>query len=104
MPLPREPAGLFVPDRLSALLPALTRLSRGIEKESLRVNADGTLALTPHPPGLGSALTHPNVTTDFSESQLELITGVSTSAEACIAEITRIHQAVYRHLGDEVLW
>jgi glutamate--cysteine ligase len=73
-----------VPDRLTALLPMLTQLSRGIEKESLRVHPDGTLALTPHPAALGAALTHPHVTTDFSESQLELITGVSSSAEACV--------------------
>jgi len=53
-------------ERLRALAPALPRLLRGIEKESLRVRPDGSLALTPHPAGLGSALTHPHVTTDFS--------------------------------------
>src|SRR5215468_11232143 len=82
----------------------LAGLKRGIEKESLRVRNDASLATTPHPAGLGSALTHPNVTTDFSESQLELITGVNTSAEGCIAELTAIHQAVYRAIGDELLW
>ena len=56
----------------------LTAIRRGIEKESLRVGPDGMLADTPHPAGLGSALTHPHITTDFSESQLELITGVHT--------------------------
>ena len=56
-------------------------LRRGIEKESLRVQADGSLALTPHPTSLGSALTHPHITTDFSESQLELITGVHADAD-----------------------
>lgn len=82
----------------------LVGLKRGIEKESLRVRPDGTLATTPHPAPLGSALTHPLVTTDFSESQLELITGVQTNAEACIEELTQIHQAVYRAIGDELLW
>jgi glutamate--cysteine ligase len=82
----------------------LTQLARGIEKESLRVRPDGMLALTPHPAALGAALTHPQVTTDFSEAQLELITGVSTSAEACVDEITRIHRAVYQALDDEMLW
>jgi len=38
----------------------------GIEKESLRTQPSGALALTPHPLALGSALTHPNITTDFS--------------------------------------
>jgi glutamate--cysteine ligase len=94
-----------VEKRLRALAPgALGSLRRGIEKESLRVRPDGALAQTPHPAGLGSALTHPHVTTDFSESQLELITGVHAGAEACLEELTQIHQVVYRNIGDEVLW
>jgi glutamate--cysteine ligase len=92
-------------DRLNALpKEVLTNLRRGIEKESLRVRPDGALATTPHPARLGSALTHPLVTTDFSESQLELITGVHPSPEACLNELTEIHQAVYRAIGDELLW
>jgi len=91
--------------RLRALPPALLRgLLRGIEKESLRVNADGTLALTPHAAALGSALTHDHITTDFSESQLELITGVHDSVSGCLDELTRIHQFVHRNIGDETLW
>jgi glutamate--cysteine ligase len=82
----------------------LRGMRRGIEKESLRVRPDGTLAQTLHPPALGAALTHPHITTDFSESQLELITGVHASVEACLEELTYIHQVVYRHIGDEVLW
>ncbi|MBV8468482.1 MAG: glutamate--cysteine ligase [Burkholderiaceae bacterium] len=84
-------------DRLRGML-------RGVEKESLRANADGTLALTPHPKALGSALTHPHVTTDFSESQLELITGVHHDADACLGELTDIHLAVQRSLGKEMMW
>lgn len=92
-------------NRLRALTPdALRGLLRGIEKESLRTRRDGMLADTPHPAALGSALTHPNITTDFSESQLELITGVHTSAAACLAELTEIHQFVFRQIGDEILW
>jgi glutamate--cysteine ligase len=79
-------------------------LKRGIEKESLRVRPDGALALTPHPAALGSALKHPHITTDFSEALIELITGVHTRVEACREELKRIHQVVYRHIGDEVLW
>jgi glutamate--cysteine ligase len=82
----------------------LTGLRRGIEKESLRVRPDGALAVTPHPARLGSALTHPHITTDFSESQLELITGVQASAQACLDELVAIHQFVYRALGDELMW
>jgi glutamate--cysteine ligase len=82
----------------------LKGLRRGIEKESLRVEPDGTLARTLHPKALGSALTHPHITTDFSEAQLELITGAHLSVEDCLEELTRIHQVVYRHIGEEVLW
>jgi glutamate--cysteine ligase len=94
---------------LQARAAALTQerllgIRRGIEKESLRATATGALALTPHPAALGSALTHPHITTDYSESQLELITGVHGSVEQCLEELTQIHQFVYRALGDEMLW
>ncbi|MBC5782096.1 glutamate--cysteine ligase [Ramlibacter sp. USB13] len=90
---------------LSTLAPArLQGIRRGIEKESLRATPAGALALTPHPTALGSALTHPNITTDYSESQLELITGVHASVEQCLEELTQVHQFTYRALGDEMLW
>jgi glutamate--cysteine ligase len=76
----------------------------GIEKESLRVRPDGRLSSVPHPAALGSALTHPHITTDFSESQLELITAPKAGAEACLAELTQIHQVVCRAIGEELLW
>ena len=92
-------------ERLRALSAAtLMNIRRGIEKESLRVQPSGALALTPHPPALGSALTHPHITTDFSEAQLELVTGVHSSVEACLEELIQIHQVVYRAIGDETLW
>src|ERR1043166_5484844 len=95
--------------RLSALVnsgqPQILQGGRkGVEKESLRVRPDGKLATTPHPKALGSALTHPHITTDFSESQLELITGVHTSVEDCLQQLTELHQFVYRNIGDELLW
>ena len=86
------------------LLGGLTKIGRGIEKESLRAQPSGMLALTPHPAALGSALTHPHITTDYSESQVELITGVHTGVEACLTELTEVHQAVYHALKDERLW
>ena len=88
------------PDRLKGM-------SCGIEKESLRAQPSGALALTPHPLALGSALTHPCITTDFSESQVELVTGVHTSVQAALDELTQVHQFTYRSmqaLGDEMLW
>ena len=92
-------------ERLDALPSGvLSRTGRGVEKESLRTRADGMLADTPHPEALGRALTHPHITTDFSESQLELITGVHDSAAGCLAELDEIHRVVYRALGREMLW
>ena len=85
----------------------LLGMRRGIEKESLRARPDGQLALTPHPAALGSALTHPHITTDYSESQLELITGAHTRVSDCLDELTEIHQFTARTLaaaGDERLW
>ena len=76
----------------------------GIEKESLRISADGALARTPHPPALGSALTHPTITTDYSEALLELITPVSTSIDGLFDSLDRIHRFTYAQLGDERLW
>jgi glutamate--cysteine ligase len=92
-------------DRTHALSPeALKGIRRGVEKESLRVRPDGALATTPHPAALGAALAHPQITTDFSESQLELITAPHATPEACIAQLEHIHQVVYRAIGDELLW
>ena len=82
----------------------LRGMKRGIEKEGLRVAPDGTLARTPHPVALGSALTHPHITTDFSESQLELVTGVHDRVEVCLSELTAVHRVVLQSLGDECMW
>jgi glutamate--cysteine ligase len=92
-------------DRLRALgTERLSGMRRGVEKESLRVNADGMLSQTPHPAALGSALTHPCITTDFSEAQLELITGAHLSVDACADELAQIHRYVAPVLGDERMW
>jgi glutamate--cysteine ligase len=72
----------------------LTVLQRGIEKEGLRANKDGTLAMTPHPEELGSALTNPWLTTDFSESLFEFITPVFTSIEECLSRSLSLSMAV----------
>ena len=82
----------------------LLGLRRGIEKESLRAQGTGHLALTPHPEALGSALANPNITTDFSESQVEIVTGVHGGVDACLEELTQLHEFVCRAIGDEMLW
>ncbi len=85
----------------------LRAMLRGIEKESLRVTPQGLLADTPHPLVLGAALTHPHITTDYSEAQLELITGVHADPEACLRELQDIHQFTCQALdaqAGELLW
>ena len=85
-------------------LPLLRVLQRGIEKESLRTTPDGELAQTPHPRALGSALTHPSITTDYSEALLELITPVATSIDASLQQLDQLHRYAYSVLDDEQLW
>ncbi|QEA11609.1 glutamate--cysteine ligase [Comamonas flocculans] len=86
----------------------LRGMRRGIEKEGLRVLPSGQLALTPHPGALGAALTHPSITTDYSESLLELITRPHASVQDCAAELAELHQAVEqvlaRQVEPEILW
>ena len=82
----------------------LAGVRRGIEKESLRVGPDGNLSQRPHPDRLGSALTHPNITTDFSEAQLELITDVCDSPDAVVRQLEDVHRFVYQCMDDELLW
>lgn len=77
---------------------------KGVEKESLRVDANGYLAQTGHPATLGSALTNGYVTTDFSEALLELITPAFPSTWEAQQFLCDIHQFTYAGLGDELLW
>jgi glutamate--cysteine ligase len=76
----------------------------GIEKEGLRVSPEGRIAATPHPVALGSALTHPHITTDFSEALIELITPALQDPGEVLAFLADLHAEVYRHLGEELLW
>ncbi|HAQ85104.1 MAG TPA: glutamate--cysteine ligase, partial [Pseudomonas sp.] len=85
-------------------LSLLSQCLHGIERECLRVDADGQLALTPHPRALGSALTHPKITTDYSEALLEFITGTETDPTKTLAELDAIHRYTYSQLDGEYLW
>lgn len=82
----------------------LTRLQRGIEKEGLRVDEDGNFAMTPHPASLGSALTNPWLTTDFSEALLEFITPVFNSIDETLAYLKDTHALFYKKVNDENIW
>ena len=93
-------AGLINSGERAVLLGGL----KGVEKESLRVTPDGAISQRPHPRLLGSALTHEHITTDYSEALIELVTPTFTTSWELIQYLTDLHQFVYRHLGDELLW
>lgn len=76
----------------------------GIEKENVRVTKDGKLAQTPHPEVFGNKRQHPYITTDFSESQVEMITPVRYSIEEALGFLETLHDEVSLHLDDELLW
>jgi glutamate--cysteine ligase len=95
--------------RLAALINAraeraLSGGRRGVEKESLRVTPEGYIAQTAHPRGLGSALTSENITTDYSEALIELVTPTFADNQSLFAYLSDLHHFVYQHLGDELLW
>jgi len=97
-------------NRRLALLSERTNLSlleqclHGIERECLRVTDDAQLAQTPHPQALGAALTHGQITTDYSESLLEFITPALTNPVETLASLDQIHRFAYSKLGSEFLW
>ena len=72
----------------------------GIEKECLRVAADGTLSALAHPPALGSPLTHASITTDFSEALLEIVTPPYQDTGAALNHLSDVQNFVYSKLPD----
>ena len=82
----------------------LAGIRRGIERESLRVGADGCLSGHPHPRVLGAALMHPLITTDFSEAQLELVTPTVTDGASLLACLEKIQAVACLGLEGEYLW
>ncbi|KZN37716.1 glutamate--cysteine ligase [Pseudoalteromonas luteoviolacea] len=87
-----------------ALVASLSGIQRGIEREALRIQPSGKIAKTPHPEGVGHPLTHSSITTDFSESLLEFITPVSTSAEQTLSQLRDLQKHTLAHMGNEMLW
>jgi glutamate--cysteine ligase len=85
-------------------LPLLAKIQRGIEKEGLRVTAQAKVAQTKHPQVLGSALTHPSITTDYSEALLEFITPVSTAISDSINYLSNLHIYTARNNAAEYIW
>eukprot|EP01133_Synstelium_polycarpum_P002395 gene2395-2724_t len=85
-------------------LSLLEQCLHGIERECLRVTGEGRLAQTPHPEALGAALTHEQITTDYSESLLEFITPALPNPADTLSSLDKIHRFAYSKLGSEYLW
>ncbi|HBM3452272.1 TPA: bifunctional glutamate--cysteine ligase GshA/glutathione synthetase GshB [Listeria innocua] len=76
----------------------------GLEKENIRVTSDGKLALTPHPAIFGPKEDNPYIKTDFSESQIEMITPVTDSIDAVYEWLENLHNIVSLRSESELLW
>ena len=89
--------------RASGAQAELRDIRIGLEREALRVDAEANLSRRPHPRELGAALTHPYITTDYSEAMIELITppGRLDETHAFLAEL---HRYAHGHLDGENLW
>ena len=83
---------------------ALSSSKIGLEKESLRVLPEGGISQTPFPEAWGSALTNPQITTDFSEALAELVTPPCDSIGEVVQSLDDIQNFVYRNLDNEILW
>lgn len=94
------PKALF--DRQNA--PLLAGILRGVEREALRVDRHGQLSHRAHPAGLGSALTHPQITTDFSEALLEFITPPTHRVDDLLQQLATIQKYAVSQLDGEMLW
>lgn len=83
--------------------PLLFQGNFGLERETLRIDADGYLAQTPHPFG-----NHPHIVRDFSENQIEINTGVQQTPQAALAELAHYDKVVHETLAQanprELLW
>lgn len=77
---------------------------RGVEKESLRVTADGALSQRPHSRAFGAALTHPYITTDYSEALPELVTPPQRTQWETLQFLCDVHAFIQRRLDGELLW
>jgi len=76
----------------------------GIEKENIRVDLSGNLSQIPHPEVFGNKLKHPFITTDFSESQIEMRTPPLPDIKKTVGFLETIHDIVSLELENEYLW
>ena len=80
------------------------QILRGIERESLRVTQEGKISQNSHPKNLGSPLTSEDITTDFAEALVELVTPTFESTEELFAHLSLLHKFLYSEMEEEILW
>ena len=80
------------------------KIFRGIERESLRVTQEGKISQNNHPKNLGSPLTSKDITTDFAEALVELVTPTFGSPKELFEHLSLLHKFLYSHMGEEILW
>lgn len=72
----------------------------GAERESHRIQPDGSLSTYPHP----EKLAPPSYTKDFAETQLEMATGVHSEVEGVVEELVALTQGALDKMEGELLW
>lgn len=82
----------------------LFEIRQGIERETLRVDGDGVTSMQPHPGALGSKLTHPYITTDYSENLLEFITPVFSDTKEMLEFLKHLHCFTLKKMDQEYFW
>ena len=96
--------------RLQALQQAehhhcLRQIRHGIEKEGLRVTKNSHLPQTCHPEHAGAPLTHPYITTDYSEALLEFITPACQDIGATFSFLEELHGFTLKKMNPaENIW
>lgn len=89
----------------SSAIPFIDQARFGIEREGQRVTHDGKLARTDHPAIFGDRTYHPYIQTDFSETQVEMITPVTDSIDELFQYLDAIYDVTSRSMSDEeVIW
>lgn len=76
----------------------------GIEREALRVTSEGILSNKPHPDVFGDKVHNQYITTDFSESQVEVITPVLNTVEDVYNFTNALYNIVAMEIEEEYLW
>ncbi|MFC6207717.1 gamma-glutamylcysteine synthetase [Levilactobacillus tongjiangensis] len=77
----------------------------GLEIEEQRIDKQGRLSRQPHPSKLGSRTFHPYIQTDFTETQLEIITDPNPNIGGTLDQLDTLQTVAYRSLeGPDRIW